>query len=176
MNKRVSDSNTISEPFQRGWAKIRIRSVSPQWLWRCRSSGYWQLCSLWFEYDLCLNRKPPSDHKSCLMTLIRIRSTSDPKGLSCGSNMIKKSPSGFGIMPIKWVSIAMFSLVRIRPMFEQEAPKWSWLDSDMIISQTKGKAGFRYDPLPVGSFHHLIKKTYKHFEEKRIEVLLYCFI
>ena len=61
-NSRVSDSNTISDLFQRGWAKIRIRSVSPQWLWRCRSSGYRQLCSLWFEYDLCLNRKPPSDH------------------------------------------------------------------------------------------------------------------
>ena len=136
-NSRVSDSNTISEPFQRGWAKIRIRSVSPRWLWRCRSSGHRQLCSLWFEYDLCLNRKPPSDHKSCLMTLIRIRSTSDPKGLSYDSNMIKKPPSGFGSMPIKWVSTAMFSLVRIRPMLEQEAPKWSRLDSDMIITGPK---------------------------------------
>ena len=29
-------------------------------------------------------------------------------------------------MPIKWVSTAMFSLVRIPPMFEQEAPKWFW--------------------------------------------------
>ena len=119
---------------------IQIWSRSPQvGLAVCRSSGYRQLCSLWFEYDLCLNRKPPSDHKSCLMTLIRIRSTSDPKGLSYDSNMIKKPPSGFGSMPIKWVSTAMFSLVRIRPMFEQEAPKWSWLDSDMIISRTKGK-------------------------------------
>ena len=122
-NSRVSDSNTISEPLQRGWAKIRIRSVSPQWLWRCQSSGYRQLCSLWFEYNLCLNRKPPSDHKSCLMTLIRIRSTSDPKGLSYDSNMIKKPPSGFGSMPIKWVSTTMFTLVRIRPIFEQEAPQ-----------------------------------------------------
>ena len=80
-NSRVSDSNMISDPFQRGWAKIRIRSVSPQWLWGCQSSGYRQLCSLWFEYDLCLNRNPPSDHKSCLMTLIRIRSMSVPKGV-----------------------------------------------------------------------------------------------
>ena len=100
------------------------------------------------------------------MTLICIRSTSDPKGLSYDSNMIKKPPSGFGSMPIKRVSIAMSSLVRIRPMFEQEAPKWSWLDSDMIISQSKGKAGFRYDPLPVGNVHHLIKKTYT-FEVKK---------
>ena len=118
-----------------------------------------QLCSLWFEYDLCLNRKPPSDHKICLMTLIRIRSMSNLKGLSCDSNMIKKPQSGFGSMPIKRVSTAMFSLVRIRPMFEHEAPKWSWLDSDMIISRTKGKARFRYDPSHVGSVHHLIKKT-----------------
>ena len=88
------------------------------------SRGYRQLCSLWFKYDLCLNRKPPSDHKICLMTLIHIRSMSDPKGLSYDSNMIKKPPSGFGSMPIKRVSIAMSSLVRIRPMFEQEAPKW----------------------------------------------------
>ena len=102
MNKRVSNSNTISEPFQRGWAKIRIRSVSPQWLWRCQSSGYRQLCSLWFEYDLCLNRKPPSDHKSCLMTLIRIRSTSDPKG------------------------------VKLWFRYDQEAPKWVWQYADQV--------------------------------------------
>ena len=56
-----------------------MRSYSPQWLWRCRSRGYRQLCSLWFEYDPCLNRKPPNDLKSCLTTLIRIRSTSVPK-------------------------------------------------------------------------------------------------
>ena len=37
----------------------------------------------------------------------------------------------------------------------------------MIISRTKGKDGFRYDPLPVGSFHHLIRKTYKHFESEK---------
>ena len=109
--------------------------------WRCQSSGYRQLCSLWFEYDLCLNRKPPSDHRICLMTMIRIRSTSDLKRLSYDSNMIKKPPSGFGSMPIKRVSTTMFSLVRIQLMFEQEAPKWSWLDSDMIISRTKGKPG-----------------------------------
>src|SRR3954469_11362486 len=121
-------------------------------------------------------QEPPSDHKSCLMTLIRIRSTSDPKGLSYDSNMIKKPPSGFGSMPIKWVSTAMFSLVRIRPMFEQEDPKCSWLDSDMIISRTKGKAGFRCDPLPVGYLHHMTKKTHKPFGvEKRTEVPLHCF-
>ena len=28
----------------------------------CRSKGFRQLCSLWFEYDLYLNRKPPSDY------------------------------------------------------------------------------------------------------------------
>ena len=136
-----------------GWAMVQIWSRnSPMSSAVCQSSGYRQLCSLWFEYDLCLNRKLPSEYKSCLMTLIRIRSTSDPKGLSYDSNMIRKPPSGFGSMPIKRASTAMFSLVRIRPMFEQEAPKWSWLDSYMIISRTKRKAWFRYDPLPVGCF------------------------
>ena len=57
-----------------------MRSYSPQWLWRCRSRGYRQLCSLWFEYDPRVNRKPPNDLESCLTTLIRIRSTSVPKG------------------------------------------------------------------------------------------------
>ena len=47
----------------------------------------------------------------------------DQKGLSQDSNTIMKPPSGFGVAPIKRVPIAMFSLVRIRPMFEQEAPK-----------------------------------------------------
>ena len=46
------------------------------------------------------------------------------RGLSHDSNMIKKLPSELGNMPIKWVSTAMFSLVWIRPMFEQETPKW----------------------------------------------------
>ena len=45
------------------------------------------------------------------------------KGLSYDSNTIKKPPSGFGIAPIKRVPTTMFSLVRIRPMFEQETPK-----------------------------------------------------
>ena len=73
---------------------IRIRSRSPLVSLALRQSkGLRQLCPLWFEYDLCWNRKPPSDHRICLMTLIRIRSTSDLKGLSCDSNMIKKPPS-----------------------------------------------------------------------------------
>ena len=44
------------------------------------------------------------------------------KGLSYDSNTIKKPPSELGSVPIKRVPTAMFSLVRIRPMFEQEAP------------------------------------------------------
>ena len=44
------------------------------------------------------------------------------RGLSYGSNMTKKLPNELGSVPIKRVSTAMFSLVRIRPMFEQEAP------------------------------------------------------
>ena len=79
-NLGASGSNTTRDPAQRGYAKIRMRSYSPQWVWRCQSRGYRQLCSLWFEYDPCLNRKPPNDLKSCLTTLIRIRSTSVPKG------------------------------------------------------------------------------------------------
>ena len=105
-----------------------MRSYSPQWLWRCRSRGYRQLCSLWFEYDLCLNGKPPNDLESCLTTLIRIRSTSVPKGVEPWfKHDQEKFPNELGNLPIKWVSTAMSSLVRIRPMFEQEAPKWPLL-------------------------------------------------
>ena len=145
----------------------------------CQSNGYRQLCSLWFEYDPCLNRKPPSDSENCLTTLIRIRSTSVLRGVTLWFKYDQRQlPNELGTLPIKWVSTAMFSLVRIRPMFEQEAPKWPRLDSDMIISQTKGKAGFRYDPLLLGYLHHLTKKTHKPFlgVEKRTEVLLYCFM
>ena len=69
---------------------IRIRSRSPLvGLALRRSRGYRQLCSLWFEYDLCLNRKPPNDLETFLTTLIRIRSKSDQKGLSYDSNTIQ---------------------------------------------------------------------------------------
>mgnify|MGYP005814840817 CR=1 FL=1 len=44
------------------------------------------------------------------------------KGLSYDSNTIKKPPGELGSVPIKRVLTAMFPLVRIRAMFEQEAP------------------------------------------------------
>ena len=101
---------------------IRIRSRSPLVsLALSRSRGLRQLCSLWFEYDLCLNRKPSSDHIN------------------------------FGIASIKRVTTAMFSLVWIRPMFEQESPKWPWEvfndpDSNTIQVGPKGvKLWFGYD-------------------------------
>ena len=126
-NLGASGSNTTRDPDQRGYARIRIRSYSPQWVWWCQSRGYRQLCSLWFEYDPCLNRKPPNDFKNCLTTLIRIRSTSVPKEVKLWFKYDqRKLPNELGTLPIKWVSTAMFSLVRIRPMFEQEAPKWPW--------------------------------------------------
>ena len=52
---------------------IRIRSRSPQVSSAVsQSKGYRQLCSLWFEYDLCLNRKPPSDHKFGITPIKRV--------------------------------------------------------------------------------------------------------
>ena len=36
--------------------------IAPSGVGYADQSGYRQLCSLWFEYDLCLNRKPPNDH------------------------------------------------------------------------------------------------------------------
>ena len=89
-----------------------------------RSRGLRQLCSLWFEYDLCLNRKHPNDLESFSNDSDSITiKVGSQKGLSYDSDMIKKPPSEFGLEPIKRVTTAMFSLVRIRPMFEQEAPK-----------------------------------------------------
>ena len=88
-----------------------------------QSRGYRRLCSLWFEYDLCLNRKLPNDLESFLTTLIRIRSVDRTKGVKLGFEYDHVAPSGFGVAPTKSVPTAMFSLVQIRPMFEQEAPK-----------------------------------------------------
>ena len=77
--------------------------------------------------------------KICLTTLIRIRSTSVLKGVKLRFKYDqRKLPNELGTLPIKWVSTAKFSLVRIRPMFEQEAPKWPYclqLDSNTIISR-----------------------------------------
>ena len=57
-----------------------------------------------------------------LRLLIRIRSENRPKGVKLGFEYDHVAPSGFGVAPIKKVPTAMFSLVRLRPMFEQEAP------------------------------------------------------
>ena len=77
--------------------------------------------------------------KICLTTLIRIRSTSVPRGVTlCFKYDQRQLPNELGTLPIKWVSTAMFSLVRIRPMCEQEAPKRLYclqLDSKMTISR-----------------------------------------
>ena len=121
-----SDSNTIKVGSQKGlsYDSNMIKENLPMSSALCQSNGYRQLCSLWFEYDPCLNRKPPSDFKNCLTTLIRIRSTSVLKGVKLRFKYDqRKLPNELGTLPIKWVPTAMFSLVRIRPMFEQEAPK-----------------------------------------------------
>ena len=157
---------------------IQIWSGSPQvGLAVCPSSGYRQLCSLWFEYDLCLNRKPPSDHKICLMTLIRIRSMSDLKGLSCDSNMIKKPPSRFG----KYADqVGIDSYV----LFGSDTT-YVWTGSPQVIM-----ARFRYDhkpdqresqiqiwSVPCWQCPSPDKENMKYsLWGKRTEVLLYCLI
>ena len=55
--------------------------------------------------------------------MIRIQSVNHSKGVKLGFEYDHVAPNGFGIASIKRVSTTMFSLVRIRPMFEQEAPK-----------------------------------------------------
>ena len=55
--------------------------------------------------------------------LIRTRSVNQTKGVKLRFEYDHIAPSGFGVASIKRVPTAMFSLVRIRPMFEQEAPK-----------------------------------------------------
>ena len=70
--------------------------------------------------------------------LIRIRPVNCSKGVKLEFEYDHVAPSGFGIVPIKRVLTSMFSLVRIRPMCEQEAPKRLYclqLDSKMIISR-----------------------------------------
>ena len=116
-----------------------MRSYSPQWVWRCRSRGYRQLCSLWFEYDPCLNMKPPNDFKSCLTTLIRIRSTSVPKG---GWAMIqiwsKKTPQ-WARQFANQVGIDSYVLFGSNTTYVWTgSPRWLYclrLDSNKIISR-----------------------------------------
>ena len=67
---KASDSNMISKPFQRVKLGFEYDHVAPVALALRRTRGYRQLCSLWFEYDLCLNRKPPNDLERFLTTLI----------------------------------------------------------------------------------------------------------
>ena len=68
-------------------------------------------------------KKLKPNRKTYLRLLIRIRSVNRTKGVKLGFEYDHVAPSGFGVAPIKRLPTAMFSLVRIRPMFEQEAPK-----------------------------------------------------
>ena len=81
-----------------------------------------------------------------LRLLIRIRSENRPKGVKLRFGYDHIAPSGLA-MPIKWVSTTMFSLVRIRPMFEQKAPKWpkSCLMTLIRIWSMSDPKGLSYD-------------------------------
>ena len=97
-----------------------------------------------------LSTRYQNNQKYFYRPLIRIRSVNRSKGVKLRFGYDHIAPSGVA-MPIKWVSTAMFSLVRIRPMFEQEAPKWPWdlfydADSYTIHVRPKGvKLWFKYD-------------------------------
>ncbi len=67
-------------------------------------------------------KKLKQNRKKNLRLLIRIRSVNRTKGVKLGFEYDHVAPSGFGVVLIKRVPSAMFSLVRIQPMFEQEAP------------------------------------------------------
>ena len=62
------------------------------------------------------------DNQIIYRLLIRMQSVNRSKGVKLRLGYDHIAPSGL-VMPIKWVTTAMFTLVRIRPMFEQEAPK-----------------------------------------------------
>ena len=109
-------------------------------------------------------------------TLIWIQSKSDPKGVKLWFRY-DQPPSEFGFEPIKRVATAMFSLVRIRPMFEQEAPKWPWglqLDSNTIMSRTKR---VKLDSDTVSPLLVILNNENNNdiwsLKRKRTEVLLY---
>ena len=85
-----------------------------------------------FKYDQKSLKTNPKDCLQKLLDkidrilrlLIRIWSVNRSKGVKLGFEYDHVAPSGFGVAPINRVPTAMFSLVRIWPMFEQEAPKW----------------------------------------------------
>ena len=81
--------------------------------------------------------------------LIRIRSVNRTKGVKLRFEYDHIAPSGFGVAPINRVPPAMFSLVRIRPLFEQEAPKWPWEvfnDPDSNTIQVGPKRDLHFEP------------------------------
>ena len=93
-------------------------------------------------------QKFKSNREKKLRLLIRIRSVNRTKGVKLRFEYDHIAPSGFGVAPIKRVPTAMFSLVRIRPMFEQEAPKWPWElfnDADSNTIHVGSQRGLSYD-------------------------------
>ena len=82
-----------------------------------------------FRYEQKVSKPKRLHSKNLIQTkrksrlMIRIRSVNRTKGDKLRFEYDHIAPSGFGIAPIKSLPTAMFSLVRIRPMFEQEAPK-----------------------------------------------------
>ena len=139
-----------------------MRSYSPQWLWRCLSRGYRQLCSLGFGYDPCLNRKPPNDLKSCLTTLIWIRSTSVPKG-GCAMIQIwsKKTP--------QWARHFANQMGIDSYVLFGSNTTYVWTGSPQVIVLCTARFEFDHKPDPPPSYHVILywKQHSYLLEEKK---------
>ena len=138
-----------------------MRSYSPQWVWRCQSRGYRQLCSLWFEYDPCLNRKPPNDFKNCLTTLIRIRSTSVPKG---GWTMIqiwpKKTP--------QWARHFANQMGIDSYVLFGSNTTYVWTGSPQVIILFTARFEYDHKPDPPSSYHVILQwKQHVHIWRRK---------
>ena len=72
---------------------------------------------------LDLNKKGSKKNQRLFSKNLKPNRKNRTKGVKLGFKYDRVAPGGFGVAPIKRVPTAMFSLVRIRPIFEQEAPK-----------------------------------------------------
>ena len=70
----------------------------------------------------CLSNNVSQNTKKNLEASDSNTSANRTKGVKLGFEYDHVAPSGFSVAPIKRVPTTMFSLVRIQPMFEQEAP------------------------------------------------------
>ena len=138
-----------------------IKENSPMSSALCQSNGYRQLCSLWFEYDPCLNRKPPNDFRSCLTTLIRIRSTSVPKGVKLWFKYDQRQP------PNELGTFANQMGIDSYVLFGSNTT-YVWTGSPQVTLLPTARFEYDHKPDPPSSYHVILQwKQHVHIWRRK---------